>query len=253
MKYLCKIRYVGTDFCGFQVQPNARTVQGELSKAAETVFGMPCKVTGCSRTDSGVHANCFYITVEPQKGASVPPERLGRAMATHLPSDVAIMSAQTVSEDFHPRYSASGKEYVYVIDNHDVHDPFLVHRAWHVARPITAEQMRRMEEAAKGLVGRHDFTSFMAKGSSVTDTVRTVKDIHFQIENGKISIYISADGFLYNMVRIIVGTLTEVAFGLRAPDCMAEILAAKDRSTAGMTAPPDGLYLNRVFYPDVAD
>lgn len=247
MKYFAKIKYLGTGFHGFQVQPNKRTVQGELSSSFERAFGRAVKITGCSRTDSRVHANEFCITVEAE-GLSVPPEKLPLAMAEFLPEDICLFFAKECDCDFHPRYDAVGKEYVYRILNSKVCDPFEVNRAWFLPRTITDDGLERMRCAACHLLGEHDFSSFMSSGSDVEDTVRCVEYIDISRNGDIIEFRICANGFLYNMVRIIVGTLAEVAFGRFSPDDMKVVIDAKNRNRAGMTAPPDGLYLNCVNY-----
>ena len=247
MKYLLDIAYLGCAFHGFQVQPSARTVQGELGVAMERTLGVPCKITGCSRTDAGVHALSFAVTVEAD-GATVPPSKLPLAAIVHLPPDITVHSAVEVDATFHPRYDAIGKEYRYRILNRPTPDPFLVGRAWHLPRRVSEQGLSRMQAAARYLVGRHDFSSFMAAGSDVQSTVRTVTDLTVTREGDELTVCVRADGFLYHMVRIIVGTLTEVAFGRFSPEDVSDILRARDRAAAGMTAPADGLYLARVFY-----
>lgn len=248
MKYFAKIKYLGSGFSGFQVQPDKRTVQGELCRALESTFGVPCKVTGCSRTDSGVHANEFCITIE-NEGGTVPADKLPIAAVRFLPEDISLFYAKECDDDFHPRYDVECKEYLYRILNRKVPDPFETSRAWFLPRIISDSGIEFMRRAAESIVGTHDFTTFMAQGSDVSDTVRTVKYVKIEKDqNDIISIRICADGFLYNMVRIIVGTLAEVAFGRFSPGDIADMLDAKDRSRAGMTAPADGLYLNRVDY-----
>ncbi len=247
MKYLAKLCYVGCDFHGFQVQPNARTVQGELSVAMEHTLGVPCRVTGCSRTDAGVHALTFCVTIEAD-GATVPPDKLPIAALPYLPHDLSLYDACEVSEDFHVRYDVYAKQYLYRILNRKVPDPFSVGRVWHLPRIIDEEGMTRMRAAAAHIVGTHDFTSFMSEGADVTSAVRTVLSLSVEKNGDMIDIRICADGFLYNMVRIIVGTLTEVAFGKLLPEDMPYIIEQKQRSLAGMTAPPDGLYLEFVRY-----
>ena len=247
MKYFAKIKYLGTNFSGFQVQPDKRTVQGELCAAMDAVFGVPCRVTGCSRTDGGVHANEFCLTVE-NKGGTVPASKLPLAIARFLPEDISLFFAKECNDAFHPRYDAVGKEYLYRILNTKVQDPFLTHRVWFLPRHISEEGIVRMREAAKYILGEYDFSAFMAAGSDTTDTVRNVDYIKIERNENIIEIRIHADGFLYNMVRIIVGTLVEIAFGRFAPEYMKTILDSKNRSLAGMTAPADGLYLNRVDY-----
>ena len=246
MKYFAKIRYLGTDFHGFQVQPDKRTVQGELCRALAEATGVPCKVTGCSRTDAGVHANEFSITVEGD--FTVPADKLSVAVARFLPDDLSLYHAEVCSEDFHPRYDAVSKEYLYRIKNERVYDPFYYGRAWFLPRQIGERQLENMRSAAKYICGKHDFSAFMSPGSDVDSTERTVFYVDILKNGSSIDIRICADGFLYNMVRIIVGTLTEVAYGRIAPEEVAEIIKSKDRRRAGMTAPPDGLYLNKVSY-----
>lgn len=247
MKYFAKIKYLGTAFHGFQVQPGLRTVQGELNSALNQAFGLPCKVTGCSRTDAGVHANEFCLTVECE-GGTIPADKLPIAVSRFLPEDLSLFYAEECSIDFHPRYDVKEKEYLYRIMNSRIYDPFEYGRVWFVARTITDDGLFRMNEAAKHFLGRHDFSTFMSEGSDVEDTVREVTALSV-IRNGDyIEVRISADGFLYNMVRIIVGTLCEVAHGRFSPDDIPDIMASCDRSRAGMTAPAEGLYLNSVKY-----
>ena len=250
MNYIAWIRYIGTDFCGFQFQPNARTVQGTLTEASAAVFGCPCHVTGCSRTDSGVHAMEFCALIEPDAPDApiIPPAKLPLAYAAVLPPDLAVLSAATAPAGFHPRYSAVGKEYRYRIDRSPVPDPFLVHRSWHRGGALPAVYLARMQDTASVLIGRQDFCACMASGSTVTDTVRTVHFLTVSEEGNSLWIDICADGFLYNMVRIIVGTLWETALGRCTPDDIRQALKKKDRALLGQTAPPDGLYLWRVFY-----
>ena len=247
MKYFAKIKYLGTAFHGFQVQPGLRTVQGELNIALKSTLGYDCKITGCSRTDAGVHANEFCMTVECD-GATVPAEKLPVAVARFLPQDISLFYAKECDNDFHPRYDVKEKEYLYRILNTKVCDPFEYGRTWFLPRKISDQGLALMQSASKHFVGKYDFKAFMAEGSDVEDTVRTVNLLNV-IRNGDfIEIRISADGFLYNMVRIIVGTLVEVAFGRISPDDIEQIIASGNRSRAGMTAPAEGLYLNRVEY-----
>ena len=248
MKYFVKIKYLGTAFHGFQVQPDKRTVQGELCRAMGLVFGVPCKVTGCSRTDGGVHANEFCLTVE-NEGGTVPADKLPVAIARFLPDDISLFYAKECNLEFHPRYDAEGKEYLYRILNSKVQDPFEYGRAWFLPRTITDAGFLRMIEASEYILGEHDFSAFMAAGAdNTTDTVRTVDYIKIERCGDIIEMRIHADGFLYNMVRIIMGTLCEVAFGRFEPEDMKSIIESKNRNKAGMTAPAEGLYLNRVDY-----
>lgn len=247
MKYFAKIKYLGVDFHGFQYQPNARTVQGVLTEACECAFGAPTKITGCSRTDAGVHANEFCLTIETD-GATIPPEKLPVALLKYLPKDLSLFYAEVCEDDFHPRYNVKSKEYLYRIKNSRVPDPFEVGRVWFVPQMIGDEEFGRMKSAAKYIVGNKDFSSFMAEGSDVRDTRRTVLYLNLARDGEFINVKIAADGFLYNMVRIIVGTLVDVAFGRILSEEISNIIAAKNRTLAGMTAPADGLYLNKVNY-----
>ena len=257
-KLLLYIRYDGSHFCGYQAQKNGKSVQQALNEGTEALFGYPCDITGCSRTDSGVHANMFCATVTP-KGkdtmeTTIPMDRLPRALNIHLPDAVAVQKALWVPADFHARYSVSSKEYVYRILNTQNRDPFLQGRAWHYPRPLTAEQIKAMDEAASGFVGRRDFAACMASGSKVQSTVRHVMAASVEstpVDDGNlITFRVRADGFLYNMVRIMEGTLAEVAEGHIPPESIPERLASLDRAAFGRTAPAEGLYLNRVFYND---
>ena len=247
MKYFAKIKYLGTNFHGFQVQPEKRTVQGELCAALALATGHPCKVTGCSRTDSGVHANEFCITVESD-GATIPPQKLPVAVARFMPTDLSLYYAEAASDDFHPRYDVVSKEYLYKIKNERVYDPFYYGRAWFLPKPIDDEHVAKMQSAADLIVGKKDFSTFMSPGSDITDTVRNVFYVKVEKCGTDINIRICADGFLYNMVRIIVGTLIEVAYDRLEPQKITQVIESHDRRNAGMTAPPDGLYLNKVSY-----
>ena len=247
MKYFAKIKYLGTAFHGFQVQPGLRTVQGELNNALNQAFGLPCKVTGCSRTDAGVHANEFCLTVECE-GGTIPADKLPIAVARFLHTDLSLFYAEECDNAFHPRYDVREKEYLYRIINRPIYDPFEFGRAWFLSRPVSDEGLMLMQSAAKHFIGKHDFSAFMSEGSDVEDTVRTVTALSVDRVGDLIEIRISADGFLYNRVRIIVGTLTEVAFGRISPDSIEDIINSCDRSRAGMTAPADGLFLNKVIY-----
>ena len=244
MKYLLKLSYLGTAYAGFQVQPNGDTVQGRLCSAAKTLFGVDCAVTGCSRTDSGVHAKEYYATLEAVGGADIPAKRLPRAINTYLPKDISVSCALIVPDDFSIRKHVVGKESVYIILNTAVGDPFYTGRELHYSHHLDAD---KMNEAAKHFVGKHDFAAFMASGSDIADTVRTVSECRAERDGDIVKIYMAADGFLYNMVRITVGTLIEVSEGKISPDGIDKIINSKDRTLAGRTAPPEGLYLGKVF------
>ncbi|MBO5788735.1 MAG: tRNA pseudouridine(38-40) synthase TruA [Clostridia bacterium] len=249
MRYLATITYVGTDFCGFQVQPNVRTVQGTLTEACTALFGSPCQVQGCSRTDSGVHAVASRVLIETDETApAIPPERLALAIAPYLPWDLSLMEAVAVSPTFHIRHDVQKKQYVYLLRNAPVRDPLSMFRMWQFPYTMPDDALERMQKAASLLVGVHDFASFMAAGSPVPHTMRHLMLLEVQKEQGVYRFTLEADGFLYNMVRIIVGTLVDVAMHRLEPEDMVRILEAKDRKEAGETAPPEGLYLEKVIY-----
>ena len=252
MKILLYVSFLGTEFCGYQIQKNARTVQQTLCEAAKAVFGFDCDITGCSRTDSGVHANMFCATLTEHGksfiNTSIPTSKIPIALCNALPSDVSVYFAEEVDEDFHARYDVEYKEYVYKIFNKQCPDPFWVDRAWHYPRKIDDMSIEKMNQAASRFIGKHDFSAYMASGSDIKDTVRTVVDARVYREGDIIVFKVSADGFLYNMVRIFVGTLIAVAEGKISPDEIDMITESCDRRRAGITAPASGLYLNRVVY-----
>ncbi len=253
MKTILKLAYDGTPYRGFQYQPHQPTVQHELCIAAEAAFGFPCNITGCSRTDSGVHATGFVAMLEAKDPAdvlpaSIPTGKLPRVMNTHLPPDIAVCAAAVVGDDFHPRYSVKSKKYSYIIYNSPARSPFYKGRALWLPHSLTDDAVSRMSECAERFVGTHDFTSFMAAGSKITDAVRTVISASVMRLDDTVVFTVRADGFLYNMVRIMVGTLLDTAAGKLSPDDISAIIEARERSRAGTTAPPDGLYLTQVYY-----
>lgn len=252
MKIFIKIKYVGTAYSGYQVQKNVPTIQGELCCAAEKLFGFKCDITGCSRTDSGVHANMFCATIvkhgESGIDTTIPMDKLPRAINAFLPQDIAVFEAEQVSEDFHARHDVKYKEYVYKIRCSHERDPFLSDRCWHFPQLLTDEQVDRMKKAAEYFVGTHDFSSYMAQGSPVESTIRTVFYTNVEQDGDMVIFKIAGDGFLYNMVRIMMGTLLCVGLGKIEPEDIPVITESHDRTKAGMTAPPGGLYLNYVKY-----
>ena len=251
-KLFCRLSFVGTAYCGYQVQKVGVTVQQKLNEAAQAVFGTPCDIIGCSRTDSGVHANMFCITVS-NKGTdflvtSIPIERIPLALNAHLPRDIAVWDAAWVSSAFHPRYDVTYKEYQYLIWNSPIRDPFREGFVHSYPRALTESALERMNLACKAFCGEHDFAAFMAQGSKVTSTVRCVSNAYVKKEGCLVTFTVSANGFLYNMVRIMAGTLLAVAEGKIAPEEIPGILESRDRALAGSTLPACGLYLNRVIY-----
>ena len=257
-KLLLYLRYDGSRFCGYQTQKNGYSVQQALNEGTERLFGHPCDITGCSRTDSGVHARMFCATVAAQGRdtlqTSIPLDRIPRALNIHLPDAVAAYRALWVPADFHARYSVSSKEYVYRILCTRDRDPFERDRAWHYPRPLSDQAFEAMQIAARGFIGQRDFAACMASGSKVQSTIRHVMAASVErtpTEGGSLVTFrVRADGFLYNMVRIMVGTLAEVAEGHIPAESIPARLDTLDRSAFGRTAPAEGLYLNRVFYND---
>ena len=243
MRILLKLSYLGTNYHGWQVQPNGTTVQEVLQNALESLYQMRPGVTGCSRTDAGVHANEFFCHYDAQR--FIPCDNIIAALNTALPHDISVTECRYVEDDFHSRYSAKGKEYVYKIYNRKAPNPFLADRSWHIARKL---DISKMNTFAHGLIGKFDFVGFSSSGRTVTDTVRTIYDCSVELQDDIITVKISADGFLYNMVRIIVGTLVDVSDGKIDCNDAAAIINSKDRSKAGVTAPPHGLFLNKVFF-----
>ncbi len=252
MKLLLKIRYMGTAYAGYQVQKNAPTIQSALNAAAADLFGYPCDITGCSRTDAGVHALCFCATIQKKDcefiDTSIPADKIPPAFNFRLPDDISVCGAVFVPDDFHPRYSVVSKTYEYHILASPYRNPLLIDRAYHYHKTINDFQFIEMQKAADYICGKHDFSSFMASGSKIVDTVRNIYSCSVERFGEEIVIRISADGFLYNMVRIICGTFLEVAKGNRVPQDIDVILKAKDRRVAGPTLPPQGLFLADVKY-----
>lgn len=252
MKLFIKVAYKGTAYGGYQVQNNAPTVQAELTRAAREIFGKECDIVGCSRTDSGVHANGFCATVA-YKGTNkldtnIPPAKIPLAFCAHLPCDISVTEAYPVDEGFHPRYDVKYKEYIYRIWNRPERNPFVPDMCYHYPKKIDDSALERMRDAAEKFCGEHDFKAFMAKGGNEEDTVRTVIYASVERQNDFIEFKVAANGFLYNMVRIMTGTLIAVAENKILPSDIEKIIASKDRELAGMTAPACGLFLNKAVY-----
>ena len=238
-----KLAYLGTRYCGWQVQKNGKSVQEALQDAMEAAFGTRGTVTGCSRTDAGVHAKGFVCKAEGIPD-SIPPERVPLALGSRLPEDLSVLEAWAVPETFHPRYDAKGKEYVYRIRNSRVKDPFTAEISCLWQKPIDE---KLCDSLCKALAGEHDFRSFMAAGSDITDTVREIYDFSCRREGDTVLFTVSANGFLYNMVRILVGTVLDLHDGV-LEGTPASVLETKDRNAAGRTMPAAGLCLEKVFY-----
>ncbi len=243
MRYLLTIKYLGSLFCGWQVQPNGFTVQEALCTAAEKIFSKKTNITGCSRTDSGVHALNFCCHFDAE--TSIEPEKMPDAFNNNLPEGVSVIKCEIVPDDFHARYNCKGKTYVYRIHNSRNPDPFLIGRAYQVKYKLDVEAMQK---AAELFIGEYDFSAFCASGASVEDKVRKITDCSVKKTEDIIEISVSGNGFLYNMVRIIAGTLLEVGSKRIKPNSIKNIIESKDRSFAGATAPAEGLYLKEVYY-----
>lgn len=237
------LMYDGTAYHGFQRQKNAVTIQECLETAINKITGEAVTVTGCGRTDAGVHAKGYVANFFSD--TKIPMARLPLAINAYLNNDIRVKSAKYVPSDFHARFSAKKKTYSYKIINKPVSDVFLRKFAWFYPVKLDYE---KMQSGAKFVLGKHDFSAFMAEGSPVKSTVRTVFELNLYNEDDIITIDITADGFLYNMVRIIVGTLVYCGNGKIEPGNVPRIISSKNRVLAGVTAPPEGLMLKEVFY-----
>lgn len=243
-RYKCTISYDGTLFSGYQVQPNKRTVQSEIEAALQRLHkGSTIHITASGRTDARVHAKGQVIHFDSP--LSITEERWVKALEALLPDDIVVLKVEQTDPTFHARYQTTGKEYRYFLRRSKVKDPFTRHYQFQYGYPLDIEQMRK---AASHLVGTHDFTSFCSARTGVKDHVRTLRVLDIIEEQDQLIFRFVGDGFLYNMVRILVGTLLEVGRGLRKPEDMPIILAQEDRQKAGKTAEPHGLYLWKVFY-----
>ncbi len=247
-KIALTIMYDGSRFHGWQVQKNAPSVQGALQEALFELLGFYPDISGCSRTDAGVHANS-YVCHLPKDNINIHDEKLPLAINAHLRNiPISVKSAVTLGEDFHARYSCTGKEYIYKIWNAPYDNPFLSGKALFFPKRLNFEENAFLFDE---FCGKHDFRAFMTKGSKNEDnTVRTIKYFDFERRDELITLRVCADGFLYNMVRIMTGTLLELCCGNTAsPGDVSSVIYSKERKNAGDTAPAHALYLNRVFYP----
>jgi tRNA pseudouridine38-40 synthase len=243
MNIKVNIAYKGSNYHGFERQKNAVGIQNVIEDALCKLTNEKAEIIGCSRTDAGVHARDFVFNFHTETGLKI--NRIVTGLNHFLPSDIAVKSAEIVPDDFHARFSCKGKEYEYILYCSKNRNPFYENLAYRYGVFID-ENLLKNELAV--IVGKHDFRSFCGQNGFRENTVREIFAADIKRSEDVISIKISGDGFLYNMIRIIVGTLLEINEGKRTPGAMAEILALTDRSKAGRTAPPEGLYLNRVFY-----
>jgi tRNA pseudouridine38-40 synthase len=243
-RYKCTISYDGTLFSGYQVQPNKRTVQLEVEGALKKLHkGNEVKITASGRTDAGVHAKGQVIHYDSP--LVITDEKWVKALQAVLPDDIVVIKVEKVDLTFHARYHPKGKEYRYFIRRSTVKDPFTRHYQFQYGYPLDVDKMR---EGALYLLGSHDFTSFCSAKTEVVDRVRTITKIELIEDGDELMFRFVGDGFLYNMVRILVGTLLEVGRGLRSPDDIPQMIEQKKRQYAGKTAPAHGLYLWEVFY-----
>lgn len=240
-----KLMYVGTAYHGWQIQKNAISVAETLEKALETVVCHPVKCVGAGRTDAGVHAETYIANFRTT--STIPCDRIPLAVNTRLPDDIVVVKATEVSDGFNAIGSCRQKEYTYRIYNSRLGNAFLVDRAWFYPKYLDENVMQR---AADQFVGTHDFRAVRSVGTETKTTVRTV--YYFDItRNGQmIECRVSANGFLYNMVRAMVGTVVYAAEGKLAPEDIPDILASGNRTLAGPTVPPGGLYMTKLWYDE---
>ena len=246
-RILLTVEYDGTAYSGWQRQYNGLAVQQVLEEALARATGEPVAVTGASRTDAGVHARGQAAHFDTE--STIPPEKYPFVLNTMLPRDIRVQTGREVPPDFHARFMTSGKRYTYRIDNsrHGGALTRLTHA--HVPVPLAIAPML---EAARTLLGQHDFAAFQASGGTAKTTVRTIRDAALTQDGELITLVIEGDAFLYNMVRIIAGTLIEIGHGKRGTDAFSRAFDSLDRLDLGVTAPPHGLELTRVYYPEQA-
>ncbi len=238
-----RLQYDGTAYHGWQVQKTDITVAETLERALTKVCGEPIKVVGCGRTDAGVHAKRYCANFRTD--CTIPIDRVPLAVNARLPADIAVVDAVTAPEDFNAIGSCIQKEYVYQIYNSRIRDAFLEHRVCFYPQPLDFERLAR---AGRAFEGTHDFAAVRSVGTETRTTVRTVHWCRAERDGPLISIAVCADGFLYNMVRAIVGTMVYASYGKIEPEAIPALLATRDRRLTGPTMPPQGLYLNRVWY-----
>lgn len=242
------VAYDGTNYSGWQIQPNAPTIEKVLDEAIGALTGESVHVTGASRTDAGVHGMGNVAVFDT--ASTIPGERFCYALNRYLPEDVSIQDSRQVSDTFHPRHCNTQKTYEYRILNTAFPIPQMRNFAWHVSGSLN---VGKMQEAAALFVGEHDFKSFCCVRTQTETTVRHIYALEILQEGSQIVVRITGNGFLYNMVRIMTGTLVQVGRGQLEPSDIAKMLAAKDRTAAGQTAPPQGLTLMRIDYVDGDD
>ena len=246
-RVLLTVEYDGTNYCGWQRQINGLSVQQVLEETLSRACGEPITVTGASRTDAGVHAAGQALHFDTS--SSIPPEKYPFVLNTMLPADIRAQTGREVPAEFHARFLTSGKKYTYRLLNRRHASALLRLNHVHVPVPL---QVDRMREAVPTLLGRHDFAAFQAAGGTAKTTVRTIRSASLAQDGDRLILTVEGDAFLYNMVRIIAGTLIEIGLGKRGTDAFERAYATGDRLALGVTAPPHGLELTRVDYPDLA-
>lgn len=240
-----KLMYVGTAYHGWQVQKNAITVAETLEKALVSTVNHPVKCTGVGRTDAGVHAEVYIANFRTD--TTIPCDRIPLAVNSRLPDDIVVTKATEVSEDFNAIGSCIKKEYTFRIYNSRLGNAFYMNRAWFYPRKLDEVEMQK---GASAFVGTHDFSAVRSVGTQTKTTVRTIHYFEVERQGDLIECRVCANGFLYNMVRAMVGTLIYVADGKLKAEEIPQILASKDRSLAGPTAPPGGLYMTKLWYDE---
>lgn len=239
------LSYDGRNYHGWQSQLNAVSIQDTLIAAASSLFNEQVKIIGCGRTDAGVHARKYVASLRTT--SMIPTGKIAYALNSMLPNDISVKKVIEVDDDFHPVHSCIEKEYTYYIYTDKLRDPFLDKTALHYRYPIDIEKLRN---AAKQFLGTHDFSAMRSLGTPVKSTIRTIYKCDILKNSNIISITISANGFLYNMARTIVGTLLDVVAGKTAPEDIKTILDIGNRSLAGATAPAHALFMTDIKYPD---
>lgn len=239
------IRFNGSDFHGWQIQDNAITVQASIVTAIERIIGNRVTLNGCSRTDSGVHANMFCCNFRTEKEFDC--KKLMRGLNAVLPDSISVYGCEEVDISFHSRFDCKGKEYIYKIWNSEAKNPFMKGLALHYPYKLDAEMLNK--EAAD-FVGTYDFSAFCSSGTDVEDKTRTVYSCNVTRDGDMVIFSVKGDGFLYNMVRIMVGTLLDISSGKIERGTVRDIILSKDRKLSGITAKAEGLYLNEVYYDE---
>lgn len=237
------LEYDGTNYAGWQKQNNALTIEGELLKAIKSVTGENVKTIGCSRTDSGVHAENYIVNFNTE--STIPGDKFMFPLNNALPEDICVVSSEEVDLGFHARYFTKRKTYCYTILNKDIPSVLYRNYSYRVREKLDIETMKK---ACTYFLGTHDFEAFKTQGSSTTSSTRTIYDVHVESEGEIIKIYATGDGFLYNMVRIMVGLLIEIGKGKNNPEIVLKAIESKNRTYTKNVVPPQGLILKKVFY-----